>query len=67
MSKHHHHPHEGHRSGTPSDKKPLHHNVFFWVGGFFILVALICFVLEGIPSLRWSAATLPPAATGSAK
>ena len=49
MSKHHHHPNEGHGDGDPpgSARKPLHHNWFFWVAGLFILVALISFILEG--------------------
>jgi hypothetical protein len=46
MSKHHHHPHEGHGAGTPS-KKPLRHNWFFWVAGFFLLLALLGFILSG--------------------
>jgi hypothetical protein len=60
MSEHHHHqPHEGHSSRET--KRPLHHNAFFWVAGFFILVALICFVLAGIPSVWQSVHTPPPA------
>jgi hypothetical protein len=62
MSKHHHHPDEGHGGGDSpgSAGKPLHHNVFFWVAGFFILLALIGFILEGIPAVRssiWPAQT----------
>jgi hypothetical protein len=48
MSKHHHHPHEGHSAGTPNaSKRPLHHTVFFYVAGLFLLVALLCFIFEG--------------------
>jgi hypothetical protein len=54
MSKHHHHPHEGHSAGDAPGygRKPLHHNPFFWVAGFFILVALIGFIVEGSGMLR---------------
>jgi hypothetical protein len=59
MSKHHHHPHEGHGSGEPpnSGGKRLRHNWFFYVAGFFILVALIAFVLSG--NLLWQPSALP--------
>ncbi len=61
VSKHHHHPHEGHGSGDPpgSGRKPLHHHALFWVAGFFILLALVCFIMEGVPSVR-SSAMQPP-------
>ena len=48
MSKHHHHPHEGHSAGNPpgSGDKPLRHNWFFYVAGFFLMLALIGFILS---------------------
>jgi len=51
MSKHHHHPHEGHSAGDSPEtsKGHLRHNWFFYVAGFFILVALIGFVLSSSP------------------
>jgi hypothetical protein len=62
MSHHHHHPHEGHGQGESpgSGRKPLHHNVFFWVAGFFILLALLSFILEG-GGLRPGVPPSPPA------
>ena len=45
MSKHHHHPHEGHGPGNPPRRAK--HNAFFYVAGFFILLGLICFILWG--------------------
>jgi hypothetical protein len=47
----HHHPHEGHDDGSAAER-PLRHNWFFYVAGFFLLLAFIGFVLEGFPSLR---------------
>jgi hypothetical protein len=58
MSKHHHHPDEGHGSGNPphSARNHLQHHWFFYVAGVFILVALIAFVLSGNLSWQFSAA-----------
>jgi len=60
MSKHHHHPHEGHGDGGRPPQGHLHHNWFFYVAGFFILLALISFVLSG--NLAWRPAPPPPTA-----
>jgi hypothetical protein len=62
MSKHHHHPHEGHGSGAApgSGRKPLHHNVFFWVAGFFILIALLAFIFSGNLALQPALSTPQP-------
>jgi len=62
MSKHHHHPHEGHGAGEPA-RRPLHHTWFFWVAGFFILLALISFVLSG--NLAWRPSATPPPTAAS--
>jgi hypothetical protein len=47
MSKHHHHPDEGHTPETPTGSKARGHGFFFYVAGFFILIALICFIVNG--------------------
>jgi hypothetical protein len=63
MSKHHHHPHEGHRSGNPPGSGRPRHNWFFYVAGFFILIGLLCFIMLGT-NFFWSPvvpATPPPA------
>ena len=70
MSKHHHHPHEGHSAGEApgTGRKPLHHSPFFWVAGVFILVALLAFIFSG--NLAWRPATSAPqpaAASDAAK
>jgi len=64
MSKHHHHPHEGHHSGEPgASRKPMHHDWRFYVAGFFLFLALLAFILSG--NLRWRPAPPPlPASTG---
>jgi len=46
MSKHHHHPHEGHGSGGSPQNDHLHHNWFFYVAGFFLFVALLAFIFS---------------------
>jgi hypothetical protein len=53
MSKHHHHPNEGHGDGNPASsiRGHLHHNWFFYVSGLFILVALLAFIFSG--NLLW--------------
>jgi len=63
MSKHHHHPDEGHGDGNspPSLRNHLHHNWFFYVSGIFILVALLGFILSG--NLSWQFSALPPPQT----
>jgi len=59
MSKHHHHPHEGHGSGARPDsaRNHLHHNWFFYISGIFILIALIAFILSG--NLSWQFGATP--------
>jgi hypothetical protein len=66
MSKHHHHPHEGHHSGTPPTpgRRPWHHSPFFWVAGFFILLGLMCFIFVSSPSAQPKALPPPPAPSG---
>ena len=65
MSKHHHHPHEGHSAGDrPASKRPSH-GFFFYVAGFFILIALICFILRGTNFNVVPAVPAPAAATPS--
>jgi hypothetical protein len=61
MSKHHHHPNEGHGPGAPSRsvREHLHHHWFFYVSGIFLLVALVCFVLSG--NVSWQFSASPPA------
>jgi hypothetical protein len=63
MSKHHHHPNEGHGDGNPprSARDHLHHNWFFYVSGIFILIALLAFVLSG--NLSWQFSVAPPPQT----
>jgi len=60
MSKHHHHPNEGHGEGNPphSIRGHLHHNGFFYVSGLFILVALLAFIFSG--NLSWQFSALAP-------
>lgn len=64
MSKHHHHPHEGHSSGNPPKAK---HNWFFYVAGIFILIALLAFIFSGDLVFNPSATPPPPAPGGTAK
>jgi len=54
VSKHHHHPNEGHGEGNPprTVRGHLHHNWFFYVSGIFILVALLAFIFSG--NLSWN-------------
>jgi hypothetical protein len=47
MGKHHHHPHEGHGSGTPPSRKPMHHDWRFYAAGLAILIALLIYLLSG--------------------
>jgi len=70
MSKHHHHPGEGHGSGEPSRPagNHLHHNWFFYVSGVFILLALLGFIFSGNLAWQFSAApTTPPLSAGDKK
>ena len=70
MSKHHHHPHEGHGEGNPpgTARGHLRHNWFFYVSGVFLFIALLAFVLTGSLAWRPPVATPPPApAAGTAK
>jgi len=57
MSKHHHHPNEGHGEGNPpgSIRGHLHHNWFFYVSGVFLLIALLAFIFSGNLSWQFSA------------
>jgi uncharacterized membrane protein len=59
MSKHHHHPNEGRGDGgSPrSVRDHLHHNLFFYVAGVFILVALLAFIFSGNLSWQFSASS----------
>lgn len=50
MSKHHHHPHEGHHAGKPA-QKPLHHDWRFYAAGAIIMIALVLYLLSG--DLSW--------------
>ena len=61
MSKHHHHPHEGHGQGNPPGDKPLRHNWFFYVAGFFLLLALIGFILSNNLNMQPAPTPRPPA------
>jgi hypothetical protein len=65
MSKHHHHPNEGHGDGGPPklDDQPLRHNWFFYVAGFFLIVALLGFIWEGTLGMR---PVIPPPTTAPA-
>jgi hypothetical protein len=63
MSKHHHHPHEGHSSGTSPAAKTRSHGVFFYVAGVFILIALLCFIVNGATFFRSPAVPAPAVAT----
>jgi hypothetical protein len=68
MSKHHHHPHEGHSSGNAPGTGRRGHGPFFYVAGVCILIALICFIIWG--AFAGPVATTranPPAAAASAK
>ena len=57
MSKHHHNPHEGHSNGESSKGDHMHHNWFFYVAGFFLLLALLAFIFSGNLALQ---PNLPP-------
>jgi hypothetical protein len=61
MSKHHHHPHEGHGDGNPppSLRGHFHHNWFFYVSGLFLLIALLAFIASGNLSWQFSASAPP--------
>jgi len=63
MSKHHHHPDEGHGDGGSSRpvRNHLHHNWFFYISGLFILIALLAFVFSG--NLSWQFSAAPPPQT----
>ena len=57
MSKHHHHPNEGHSPGNPpgSGRHHLRHNWFFYVAGIFILIGLLAFITWG--AFPWQVST----------
>jgi hypothetical protein len=61
MSKHHHHPNEGHGEGNPprSTGNHIRHNWFFYVSGICILVALLAFIVSG--NLSWQFSASAPA------
>jgi hypothetical protein len=63
MSKHHHHPNEGHGNGDSprAARNHLHHNWFFYVAGVFILLALLGFIFSG--NLAWQPSVAPPQPT----
>ena len=61
MSKHHHHPHEGHSDGGPPKGSHLRHNWFFYVSGVFLLLALLGFIFSG--NLAWRPAVAPAPVT----
>jgi hypothetical protein len=68
MSKHHHHPHEGHHSGAANaSRKPLHHDWRFYAAGLLILIALLAFIFSG--NLAWGPQPppLPVHAAGTSK
>jgi hypothetical protein len=67
MSKHHHHPHEGHGEGNPpgSGDKPLKHNWFFYVAGFFLMLALLGFILSNNLKIQPGPLSPPAPATPS--
>jgi hypothetical protein len=62
MSKHHHHPGEGHYGGHPpgSFRAHLHHNFFFYLSGAFLLLALLGFILSGNLSWQYSVSAPQP-------
>jgi hypothetical protein len=47
MSKHHHHPHEGHSAGNAPGTGRRKQGPFFYVAGICILIGLICFIIWG--------------------
>jgi hypothetical protein len=70
MSNHHHLPNEGTGDSDAPDSadRPLRHNWLFYVAGFFLMIALIGFILEGTVAWRPSPAVTPPiTANGSQK
>jgi uncharacterized integral membrane protein len=70
MSKHHHHPHEGHGAGNPpgTGRKHLRHTWFFYVAGFFLLLALLGFILSNnLSSVPGPVAPVNAAPSGAAK
>jgi hypothetical protein len=66
MSKHHHHPHEGHHSGLPS-RKPLHHDWRFYAAGALIMIALLIYLLTedlAFTPRALPTSSAPPSAVG---
>jgi uncharacterized integral membrane protein len=63
MSKHHHHPHEGHSAGNApgTGRKAMRHSWFFWIAGVFILLALLGFILSNNLTMQPAPAPRPPA------
>jgi hypothetical protein len=51
MSKHHHHPHEGHGSGKPG-RKPIHHDWRYYAAAMLIMLALVLYLLSGDLSMQ---------------
>jgi hypothetical protein len=68
MSKHHHHPHEGHSAGNPPGTRHGHlrHNWFFYLAGVMILLALLAFIFSGNLALRPTTSSPQPAASSGA-
>ena len=66
MAHHHHHPHEGHSSGNPPTRKPLHHDWRFYAAGLLILVALLIYLATGDLAFRPRAAVAPAPAVPAA-
>ena len=64
MSKHHHHPHEGHSSGNPPGTGRQRHHAFFYVAGVCLVIALLCFIVWG--AFRGPVAATTPAAAPAA-
>ncbi|HEX4141344.1 MAG TPA: hypothetical protein VHY09_13430 [Candidatus Methylacidiphilales bacterium] len=58
MSKHHHHPNEGHGPGNPPGNH-FRRNWFFYVSGVFILIALLAFIVSGNLTWNFNAAAPP--------
>jgi hypothetical protein len=62
MSRHHHHPHEGHLGGNPPGQKKLRHDWRFYAAGLCILIALLVYLLSGDLAFTPRVTAPPPAA-----
>jgi hypothetical protein len=47
MSKHHHHPHEGHSAGNAPGTGRRSHGPRFYLAGLCLFIALVCFIIWG--------------------